>query len=304
MNTRNEDAALIEIFREVYKGKLFVFVVVVLFSILSVAYSLSLTDKYKSDILLTPSNQANSSKLSSSQLGGLAAMAGFQLGGSEVNKSQLALEILKSRAFITQFIYRHQLKVPLMAVDGWDMMTGKLSYDPDLYDYQSGEWVREVKPPLSSEPSSQEAYEAFKEILTIEEQRDTGFVKVSLVHPSPVISSTWLSMLIQDLNKYMKELDKEEAEKSLAFLEHYLENTLVEAVRLAVYQLIEEQTKTLMLSSIQDEYSFKVIDPPVVSEKKDSPKRALICITGFLLGCILSIFLIVFRYLYLQMRSS
>lgn len=304
MNTRNEDAALIEIFREIYKGKVFVLAITILFSLFSVIYSLSLPNQYKSDILLSPSSQSNTSKLSSSQLGGLAAMAGLQLGGAEADKSLLALEILQSRAFITEFIHKHNALVTLMAVNGWDWGTGELSYDIDVYDPESDVWLRDVKPPLTVKPSSQEAYEAFMEILSIEKMSDTGFISISLVHPSPVVASEWLSLLISDLNAHMKTLDKAEAEKSLSFLQNYLQDTHLEAVRLTVYQLMEEQTKTLMLSSIQEEYSFKVIDPPVISEKRDSPKRALICIAGFLFGGVLGIFLLIVRYLISQMRQT
>ncbi len=50
------------------------------------------------------------------------------------------------------------------------------------------------------------------------------------------------------------------------------------------YKLIEEQTKSLMLAEVQDEFIFKTIDPSVVPEIKTSPKRALICVLGGVLG--------------------
>ena len=62
------------------------------------------------------------------------------------------------------------------------------------------------------------------------------------------------------------------------------------------YQLIEEQTKTLMLAEVKDEYAFKVIDPPVVPEEKVGPKRALICILSILLGGMLGVAIVLIRY--------
>lgn len=47
---------------------------------------------------------------------------------------------------------------------------------------------------------------------------------------------------------------------------------------------------------MRDEYVFKTIDPPVVSEKKREPRRALICLLGFLVGFIVSVFLVLVRF--------
>ncbi len=62
------------------------------------------------------------------------------------------------------------------------------------------------------------------------------------------------------------------------------------------YKLIEEQTKSLMLAEVQEEFVFRVIDPAVVPELKDSPKRALICILGMLFGGLLGSAIVLARF--------
>ncbi|TOM10545.1 LPS O-antigen length regulator, partial [Vibrio parahaemolyticus] len=62
------------------------------------------------------------------------------------------------------------------------------------------------------------------------------------------------------------------------------------------YKLIEEQTKSLMLAEVQEEFVFKMIDPPVIPEVKAEPKRALICILGTLLGGIFGVVIVLSRY--------
>ncbi|TON86113.1 LPS O-antigen length regulator, partial [Vibrio parahaemolyticus] len=62
------------------------------------------------------------------------------------------------------------------------------------------------------------------------------------------------------------------------------------------YKLIEEQTKSLMLAEVQEEFVFKVVDPAVIPELKDEPKRALICVLGTLLGGMLGILSIFIRF--------
>ena len=41
---------------------------------------------------------------------------------------------------------------------------------------KSGTWVREVEAPISAQPSTLEAVKAFKEILSVSQDKQTGFV--------------------------------------------------------------------------------------------------------------------------------
>ena len=50
-------------------------------------------------------------------------------------------------------------------------------------------------------------------------------------------------------------------------------------------QLIEEQTKTIMLANVSKDYVFDVIDPPVAPELKSKPSRAVICVLGTFARC-------------------
>ncbi len=61
-------------------------------------------------------------------------------------------------------------------------------------------------------------------------------------------------------------------------------------------QLIEEQTKTIMLANVSKDYVFDVIDPPVAPELKSKPSRALICVLGTLLGGMLGVVVVLIRY--------
>ena len=56
------------------------------------------------------------------------------------------------------------------------------------------------------------------------------------------------------------------------------------------YQLIENETRTVMLANAQQEYVFNTIDPAVVPQEKSEPKRALIAIMATLLGGIFGVF--------------
>lgn len=64
------------------------------------------------------------------------------------------------------------------------------------------------------------------------------------------------------------------------------------------YKLIEEQTKSLMLAEVQEEFVFKVIDPAVVPELKDGPQRMLICMLSTLVGGILGFLIVLILHIY------
>ena len=105
----------------------------------------------------------------------------------------------------------------------------------------------------------------------------------------------WANELVSRINHHEKQLAIKEAEKSIAYLKEQLAKTSVVEMQQAIYQLMEAQTKKIMLANVRDQYAFKVIDPAVVPEKKIKPNRKLIVVLGFMLGLVASIFVVFVR---------
>ena len=167
-------------------------------------------------------------------------------------------------------------------------------YDSEMYDAQNNKWIREVKAPFKPEPSMQEAFKVFSKIISASTDKES-MVTVSVEHVSPSVAQQWVSWLIEDINKSMKERDVLEAVKSTDFLTQQLEQTKIADIRAVLYKLVEEQTKTIMFRKVRDEYVFKTIDAALVPEEKFKPKRALIAILGTMLGGMLSVMLVLVR---------
>ncbi|NMT03838.1 LPS O-antigen length regulator, partial [Vibrio parahaemolyticus] len=91
----DDEIDLRELFKALWKGKWIIVVATFIFAIGSVLYSLSLPDIYKSDALLAPAESSNGGGLSkmAGQLGGLAALAGVNLGGGETSQTDLAVQV-------------------------------------------------------------------------------------------------------------------------------------------------------------------------------------------------------------------
>jgi hypothetical protein len=297
-NNSDDEIDLAELWRAIWSGKYIIIVISFIFAVSSIAFALSKPDIYKASVLLAPasSDSAGGMGALAGQFGGLASLAGIGLGGGGTDKTALALEIIKSRAFLETFISKHEMLVPLMASESWDRATDSLVINKELYDNKNKKWIREVSFPKISAPSPWEAYQRFLKLLTISQDKTTSLVTIDIEFYSPDIAKKWLVWLITDVNNFMREQDEQEAQASIDYLTKQLGNTEVSAMETVFYQLIEEQTKNMMLTKVSAEYVLKTIDPAQVPEQKSGPKRALIVVLGTMLGGMLSILIVLIRH--------
>ena len=305
-NNSDDEIDLAELCRAIWSGKYIVIVISFIFAVSSIAFALSKPDVYKASILLAPasSDSAGGMGALAGQFGGLASLAGISLGGGGTDKTALALEIIKSRAFLETFIIKHELLVPLMASENWDRATDSLVIDKELYDSKNKKWLREASYPKKSEPSSWEAYKEFLKLLSITQDKATSLVTIDVGFYSPEVAKQWLILLVNDVNDFMREKDEKETQSSIDYLTKQLEKTEVSAMETVFYQLIEEQTKNMMLTKVSAEYVLKTIDPAQVPEKKSGPKRALIVVLGTILGGILSVLIVLIRHFNKNNKST
>ena len=300
-NTYGDDEIdLRELFLVLWEGKALITMVTGLAAIVSVAVALSMPNIYQSTAILAPKSDGGTGGLSrlASQYGGLASLAGINLGGlggDGMTKPAIALEKLKSLSFFKQHLYE-DLLVDLMAVESWDPSTRQLMYDDEIYDSASSKWLREVDPPQQAQPSDQEAHEAFLKLVSISEDKQTGLISVSVEHESPDTAKQWVELMVGRVSEDLRSKDIREAEESIKFLEAQREKTSLVSLDEVFAQLIEEQTKTIMLANVSKDYVFDVIDPPVAPELKSKPSRALICVLGTLLGGMLGVVVVLIRH--------
>lgn len=290
-----DEIDLRELFSILWKGKWIIIGVTFIFAIASVGYALYLPNEYKATAVLQPNESGSGGKLASlaGQFGGLASMAGINLGAGESTDAVIAMEIMKSWGFAEEFINKHNIAVELFAAKGWDQSKNKLIIEDGLYNEATETWVREAPKGKTVEPSSWELFEEFKERLSISQDKDTGLVSVSVTHYSPEIAKEWVDLLTKDINQLMKERALEEANQNIQYLEEQFKSTSYAELRAMFSELIQEQHKSKMLAQVSDEYVFKVVSEAKEPEEKDKPKRALLVIIAVLLGGLLSVFIVI-----------
>ena len=296
----DDDIDLRELFAALWVSKTTILGIVLISALISVSVALFLPNKYTSQALLAPRSDSGAGGAlgqMASQFGGLASLAGVSLGGlGDQGSTAVAIELLKSRQFFGTYLYDAVL-IDLMAAEGWDRGSGKVLIDNSLFDVNTATWVRDVGEAFEVKPSVQEAHMEFsKEFLSVTEDKITGFVTVAVTHHSPTVARNWVTLIVKGINEAIRARDVEEAEKSIAFLNQQRLKTSLVSLTEVFAELIEQQTKTVMLANASDEYVFQVIEPPVVPELKSEPNRALICVLGTLLGGMLAVLFVLIRH--------
>ena len=291
----DDEINLKELFSIFWNQKLLITSITTLAAIASVLYALSLPNIYLSSALLAPTSSEDSL---SSKLGGyssLAGLAGISLPSDSGGKSTEAIERIKSYDFfIDQFIPNIKLE-NLVAANNWDQGTNNIDYDNKIFNKIDNKWTRDSKT-LPAKPSTQEAYEVYRDILSISESKKTSFVSISIRHVSPLISQKWLKLIINNINNHMRELDKNLAINSIDFLNIRAQEATLSEIKVVISQLVQSQMQTLTLAESNKDYVYKILSSPIAPEKKLEPSRALICILGTLLGGMFGVFLSLFLH--------
>jgi uncharacterized protein involved in exopolysaccharide biosynthesis len=190
------------------------------------------------------------------QLGGLAniaSLAGVNLdSGSSADREAKA--VLQSRSIVQEFISKNNLIDVLI--------------------------------PHSSKPATMWlAVKEFKEgVLNIREDKHTGVVTIDIDWEDPKVAAKWANGFVALSNERLRARAIDEATRNIAFLNAQIPQTSVVEVQRAIYNLIESETKTLMLANVRMEFAFTVIDQAVPPERKYKPHRSIYLVSGLFLG--------------------
>ncbi len=300
----DHDIDLMKLFSFLWAGRVKIIICVIVFAIASVIYALSLPNQFRAVALLAPA-QSDGSDLSSSlgQLGGIASLAGVRIGSGQSSESQIAQEIMKSWSFIESFIAENNLAVSTYAVEGWDKESDQLKINKGYYDIASDTWLIKDSDGNLGPPSSWQLFKRFSKMLSVEENKKSGLITVSIEYFSPYIAKDLLDLYISAINEHMQARQVAKVSNNIAYLEAQIDKTAIAEMREVFYTIIEEQTKNKMVAEASPDYAFVAVSPSMVPEERSQPKRLLICVLGTLLGGMLSL-LVVFVDQYVKDRAE
>jgi uncharacterized protein involved in exopolysaccharide biosynthesis len=247
----------VALMRVVKEYKWSVSIVTLVFAIGGVVYALRATPLYKAEIGITevaPSGIGAAGALAS-QLGGLAGLVGVNLS-SMGGASKEYQAFLKSRFAIQEFISRHTMS--------------------------------ELFPTESKPPTLWFAVRRFQQgVLAIRDDKRAGITIVSVTFTNPATAAKWANEFVAMVNELLRARAMDEAKRGIAYLNDQVAKTSTVELQKAIYNLIENETKTLMLANVRAEYAFTVVDPAVAPEVRVSPQRIIIVLGSALVGLLI-----------------
>ena len=282
-----------------WRAKFAILGIVLIAAIIAAVIVYQKPDVYRSELKAQP---AEGLARSTGGLGGLSALgsiAGIELGADAVKGVDLAIAILQSRKFLTDFAQRHNAIVPLLAGKEWDSDEQVLLLDGDIFDAAAGRWTRKAATGLPNSPTDEEIYGKFRKILDVEQDPVTGLVTIRVTFLSPRLAQSWTALLVEDLNRRMKLRHIKQTDRELAFLDKRIATNELSSMRGALEQLYLSQLRERVLAQAKDEFALEVVDPAYLPLTKHGPNRPLIiliaALAGLLMGMIGTVLGTVFR---------
>ena len=280
-SSRSDEIDLFELFSILWQGKWWIIGITFLFAVAGVVYALSLPNMYKSEGVYVPAKKEASNGLG--QLGGLAGLAGVNLGGGGRGDIDQALALVGSWSFLEGVVQEHNLAPYAIAIKRWDPSGGELVWDESLYDPASRQW-NELAFAEGAEPKSYDIYLAIKNYISVTNDSNTGMITISVTHYSAEIAEQWVNILVGEINEYFQKRDAREARENIVYLEKKISETNLSEMQGLLYSMIESHIQTLMLAEVGSEYLLKEVIPPKKAERRSKPSRVMICILFFLFG--------------------
>ena len=251
---------------------------------LAVVYALYSPEVFKAETLLAPATEEKSGASSAlSQFGGLAAMAGVSIP-TDSNVEQV-VATLNSRKFLRTYINQNKL-TPVLFDEIWNAETQA--------------WM---VPTVEDEPTEQKAIESFKACLSVDEDKKSGLINLSISWKDPEVAAKWANDLVKQLNEQLREQAISDSRKRVGYLEQELAKTTLQDMRAVLYNLLESEKQKAMLANVNEDFALEVIDPAVAPEIREKPKRKLIVALGGVCGGFLGIFTVFFAQFLQKLKS-
>jgi uncharacterized protein involved in exopolysaccharide biosynthesis len=238
----------------VWDHKYLVTAISLVFGVIAVILALTATPMYRAQVVVTEVRDTGMGGMSSmmGQLGGLASIAGLNLGSSGPDAERGA--VLQSRGLVEAFVRRYNL-TPL------------------------------INGPAKDHNSDWFAVERFrKTVLDIHEEKLKGTTTITIEWRDPAAAARWANDLVGLANEMLRNRSIEESSRNIEYLNKQLAQTNVVELQRVLYGLVEGETKSLMLANGREQYAFTIVDPAVAPENRFSPRRTLMVISGLFIG--------------------
>ncbi len=317
------------LFKIIWKEKVWIILITLLFAIRGVYYALTAREEFVSTGKILPEYQSKSGGLG--QFAGLASLAGIDVssaagGGSDAIRPDLYPDVLKSTPFFLDLF-----KIKVKTKDNKEMTFSQFYdtfvLDNDIKQENTKIKFPTSNQYITVSYQTEKNLKDLRERISAVIDKKSGLITVTVKLPDPVVATIITDYGMNFLTNYITNYRTEKAKRDLNFLAgrldaakgKYYTNQAQKAQYSDQYQLsmMKLQAADLQRERIESEYKIsstfyntllqkyeeaklklqqetpviKVLEPPVVPNKRSEPKRAIIVILNAFLGGILGVIL-------------
>ncbi|MEO8313286.1 MAG: Wzz/FepE/Etk N-terminal domain-containing protein [Pseudomonadota bacterium] len=244
-------------------------------AVIAIVMALMAKPIYRAEVVVTEVSSSGLYGAASlgGQLGSLANLVGVNVGAGGGTDPE-ARALLKSRRLAEEFIKRNKLVLELSGNAG----------------------------PASSLWFAVKHFQ--DDLLSIRNDKREGTTVIGVEWTDPVKAAQWANDIVRLANELLRTRAMDESKRNIAYLNEQTTHASPIEIQRAVYNLIENETKTLMAANSRVDYAFTIVDPAVAPESRIRPKRSFMVAVGFVAGLGAGIFVALTHHVIRRSRQG
>ena len=283
-----DEIDLRELFGTIWKNKFKIAFFTFVVTSLTIAYTLSIPNSYKSETLLVPQTQA---KPSLGGLGALAGLAGVDLGGGGNIDATTSLQTILNDYSFEQYMIKKYNLIEKFKIKKENLVFA-LNYDK-IYNYLHNDKEEEQK---TLDEQIFDIYKTILDTISISSDKKSGIIKLSATLEDRFLAKELVDIYLRELTSKLRELEMRDVQKQIDYYKKELDSSMDLSIKEQLSSLISGLVQKKVLSLANEYYNVRVLTNSQIAYIKDKtkPKRGLIVIVSFVTSIILAIFMVFF----------
>jgi uncharacterized protein involved in exopolysaccharide biosynthesis len=299
-----DEIDLLELWRVVWKRRKLIVRIVSAVVLMTIVVSLFMTNIYQAEAVIVPVETKNGG-------GGMASALMSQMGGGfggliGLPESSSSMEIgllLESKVLRKKIINDYNL-LPILFPEQWDQekkvwkkgsgwSLNPLAFISKLIGAMKPADKKGVKKDPGI-PDELDGLRMLENLVKINKNKKDNYITISVQFDDPDTAAAMVGYFLMALNDHMSKEAKRVATMNKKYLEEQLSQTNDPLIQQKIYNMIAQQMETSMMAAVKENFAFKIIDPPLVPDKKLKPKRAQMVVLSFVVALFLAVFVVFF----------
>jgi uncharacterized protein involved in exopolysaccharide biosynthesis len=294
-----EEISLLDYWRVIQKHGKLIGRIVLVTVVLTAVVSLFMKNIYQVKVVIAPI--AGKEGTTSSTASMLAQQFGIVQSGPAPGTE--IFNLLNSNILKHKIIEKNDL-LPVLFEDNWDKE--KNTWKRGGFSLNPMRLVRIVSralnpPPTSIKkdpgvPDTWDGIRALMKITKVTQNLKENTITITTEYKDPVMAANLGRYTLNTLIDHITDEAKRVAKINKDYLEDQINKNSDPFIKQKIYFLIAQQIETMMMAEVKENFAFKVLDPPMVPDKKIKPKRTQMV----LLSLVVSLFIGIFTAFFLE----